>query len=168
MPRRVLAIAIWAFGFWLLLTWTVTAEQLLSGALLAVLVGLAMAPLGAVAEPWRLLDPRRLAALARLLGSACVRIVRANLSLALRIWRPSRPLRSGMVVLPTRTRSDGVVAVSGLIASLIVENQIVDLDRKQHQVQYHVLVVPEGSKRARTEAVNAPIERLVHGVRQEW
>ena len=168
MLRRALALAVWAFGFWLLITWTATAEQLTSGALLAVAVGAAMAPLGPVAEPWRSLDPRRIAALLRLLGAAAARILSANLMLAARIWRPSRPLRSGMIVLPSRARSDGVVAVSGLITSLIVENQIVDLDRRRHRVQYHVMAAPAGTQDTRAEAVNAPVERWVRAVRREW
>ncbi|HZC73291.1 MAG TPA: Na+/H+ antiporter subunit E [Jatrophihabitans sp.] len=168
MLRRAVAIAVWAFGCWLLITWTATAGQLAFGALLAIAIGAALAPLGAVAAPWRLLDPRRLVALGRLLGAAAVRIVRANLSLAARIWRPSRPLRSGMIVLPTRARSDGVVAASGLITSLIVDNQVVDLDRRRHRVQYHVMAAPAGSQQERAEAVNAPVERLVRAVRREW
>lgn len=168
MLRHAFAIAIWAFAAWLLITWTATAEQLTFGALLAIAIGLVLAPLGAVVAPWRLLDPRRLVALARLVGSVAAQIVRANLVLASRIWRPSRPLRSGMVVLPTRARSDGVIAASALITSLVVENQFVDLDRRKHRVQYHVMDKPEGSQRQRSAAVNAPVEALVHGVRREW
>ena len=167
MLRRALALAVWAFGLWLLITWTVTAEQLVFGAALAVAVA-AMAPFGPVAAPWRLLDPRRLLAIGRLAAAAARRIVTANLSLAARIWRPSRPLRSGMIVLPLQARSEGVVAVSGLITSLIVENQIVDLDRRRHRVQYHVMDAPKGSQKARAEAVNAPVERRVHDVRGDW
>lgn len=168
MLRRVIAIAIWAYAMWLLLTWTATAEQLVTGGLVAVAVGLLLAPLGEVVTPWRSLDPRRLAALARLLGSVAVQIVRANLTLASRIWRPSRPLRSGMVVLPTRARSDGVIAASALISSLVVENQFIDLDRRRRRVQYHVMDEPEGSQQERSAAVNAPVEGLVHGVRRGW
>jgi multicomponent Na+:H+ antiporter subunit E len=155
--RDGLAIALWAFAVWLLLTWTVTAEQLITGAVVAVGIAVAMAPLGGVVGPWRLLDPRRLAALVRLAALSLVRIVRANISLAVRIWRPSRPLRSGMVVVPTTMRRDGGVASVGLISSLIVDNQIVDLDRKRHVLQYHAIDVSRGTK----EHINEPIERLV-------
>lgn len=168
MLRRAAALAVWAYGFWLLITWTATAEQLISGALLAIAVCVAMAPLGEVAAPWCLADPRRLVALVQLVGAAAVMVVRANLMLTARIWRPSRPMRSGMLVLPSRARSDGVVALSGLVNSLIVENQIVDLDRRQHRVQYHVMDVPSGAQKRRAEAINAPVERLVHGVRRGW
>lgn len=159
--RRGLAIAIWGFGVWLLLTWTVTAEQLTTGAVVAIAIAVVMAPLGEVVGPWRLLDPRRLAALASLVALSLIKIVRANVSLAVRIWRPSRPLKSGMVVVPTTLRSDGGLASVGLISSLIVDNQIVDLDRKHHVLQYHAVEVPKGTKAEQAEAINAPIERLI-------
>jgi multicomponent Na+:H+ antiporter subunit E len=159
--RRFAALAIWAFAVWLLLTWTATAEQLTFGAILAVLVAAALSPLGDVVAPWRLADPRRAGAVLALAASALMRIVRANLSLARRIWTPSRPLRSGMLVVPTQLRSDGGIAVTGLVTSLIVDNQIVDLDRSRNELQYHAVSVPTGSKRNQSEAVNAPVERLI-------
>lgn len=53
--RRVAALGVWAYIAWVLLTWTLTAEQQLIGVLVAIAVGLSMAPLGDVAAPWRLL-----------------------------------------------------------------------------------------------------------------
>lgn len=161
LPRRGVAIASWAFAVWLLLTWTVTAEQLTTGALVAVGIAVATAPLRDVVAPWRLLEPRRLVAVLALAAVSLIKIVKANISLAVRIWRPGRPLRSGMVVVPTALRSDGGLASVGLISSLIVDNQIVDLGRDQHVLQYHAVEVPEGTKSEQAEAINAPIERLV-------
>lgn len=158
---RALALAIWAYAAWLLLTWTVTAEQLTFGAILAILIGVALAPLGDVAAPWSVLDPRRLVALLRLTVESAVRVVRANISLSRRIWSPSRPLASGMVVVPTRMREDGELAAVGVITSLIVDNQIVDLDRRKHALQYHAVQVPEGSGKQKAESVNAPVERML-------
>ena len=159
--RRGVAIATWAFTVWLLLTWTVTAEQLTTGAVIALGVAVAMAPLREVVAPWRLFEPRRFAAVLALAGLSLIKIVRANVSLAFRIWRPRRPLKSGMVVVPTTLRSDGGLASVGLISSLIVDNQIVDLGREQHVLQYHAVEVPDGTKSEQAEAINAPIERLV-------
>ncbi|MCU1658348.1 MAG: hypothetical protein JWO57_3004, partial [Pseudonocardiales bacterium] len=136
MIRRTVATAIWAYAIWLLLTWTATAEQLVFGALLALAVGVALAPIGDVVAPWRLLDPRRIGSILWLLLVAVVRIVRANAGLAVRIWRPSRPLRSGMVIVPTALRTDGEIGALGLITSLIVDNQIVDVDRTHDVLQY--------------------------------
>jgi multicomponent Na+:H+ antiporter subunit E len=161
LTARAVSLAVWAFATWLLLTWTVTAEQLVTGALAAIAVGVALCPLGDVIAPWRLLDPRRLRVLLELIAVSAGRIVRANLSLARRIWTPSLPLASGMVIVPTALRDEQGAGAAGLITSLIVDTQVVDVDLQHGEVQYHVVSVPPGSKREQAEAINAPTERLV-------
>ena len=49
----------------------------------------------------------------------------------------------------------------GLISSLIVDNQIVDLDRRHHLLQYHAVAVPEGGPAKRRAAINGPVERML-------
>ena len=68
----------------------------------------------------------------------------ANLRLSRLIWDPRLPLRSGMIVVPTRERSAGGLTAVGLITSVIVDNQLVDVARSQGQLQYHAVEVPEG------------------------
>jgi multicomponent Na+:H+ antiporter subunit E len=161
---RAATLACWAWLVWLLLTWTATAEQLIFGGALAVLCGLAMAPLGRVVAPWSLLVPRRLVAVLALAGYAGGRIVRANVSLARRVWAPSRPLASGMVVVSTRARTDGELAATGVLTSLVVDNQVVDLDRSERVLLYHTLEArPPGE---RENSINAPIEARIARVRR--
>lgn len=159
---RAFSIGVWAYGVWFLLTWTTTGEQLIFGGVLAACVGALMAPLGEVVGLWQLLEPRRLLALVRLLLYALAAIVRANVELARRIWTPSRPLSSGMIVVPTTARTDGELAATGVITSLIVDNQIVDLDRSENVLQYHTVAVPDDPP----ESINLPVERLLHKVRR--
>jgi multicomponent Na+:H+ antiporter subunit E len=167
LARRVFALACWCYPVWILLTWTRTAEQLLFGAGISLLAAIALAPLGEVAGPWRLLVPRNAAAALKLFGTALIRIPVANVKLAARIWRPSRPLRSGMVVVPTRERSDLGLTTVGLVTSLIVDNQIVDLDRRRHLLQYHAVQVPDGTARQKRAAINEPVERCLEGLRND-
>ena len=49
-----LGLALWCLLVWILLTWTVTAEQYAFGVGISIAVALALAPLGPVAAPWRL------------------------------------------------------------------------------------------------------------------
>jgi multicomponent Na+:H+ antiporter subunit E len=165
--RRAFALACWCYLIWVLLSWTRTAEQLLVGAGISVLAGIALAPLGRVAGPWRLLVPRNARAALKLLGTALVKVPVANVRLAVRIWRPSRPLRSGMVVVPTRERTDLGLTTVGLVTSLIVDNQIVDLDRRRHLLQYHAVDVPEGDAEQKRAAINEPVERCLEGLRAD-
>lgn len=162
--RRMAALATWSFLVWVVLVWTLSLEQMVAGLIVAVLVGAALAPLGGVAGPWRLLQPRRLGRAIGLVGYAAVRIVMANLRLGRRIWAPSRPLSSGMVVVPTSARTDWELTTVGLATSVIVDNQLVDLDRSAARLQYHAVAVPSRDPQRARAAINAGVERLLTGM----
>ena len=164
MPGRVVALFTWTFAVWVLLTWTLTVEMMLFGVGLAAAIAVALAPLGQVAGPWQLLGPRRLVAAVVLLTTATGQIVLANLKLSRLIWhprltKPDGPLRSGMVIVPTQYDETGQLTAVGLITSLIVDNQITDLDRSRRELQYHAVQVPDGGQDAAREAINGPVER---------
>ena len=166
MAVRMIALFCWAFGVWVLLTWTLTLEQMLFGAGISVAVAVALAPLGDVAGPWRLLAPRRLAAAARLLVLAARRIVLANLRLSWLIWHPRPPLRSGMVIVPTTERSAGGLTAVGLITSLIVDNQLVDLDRRPRAAAVsRGRKSPAAARSGARAAINGPVEDLLAAFR---
>jgi multicomponent Na+:H+ antiporter subunit E len=158
---RWAALFCWAFLVWVLLTWTLTAEQLLFGAGVAAAVAVALFPLGAVPGPWRLLDPRLLVGLVVLLAVTGGRIVISNLRLARRIWAPSRPLSSGMVVATTDGRSPGWLTALGLMTSVVVDNQLVDLDADRGELQYHAVEIPPGGRDGATRAITGPAGRLL-------
>ncbi|MFC4911662.1 Na+/H+ antiporter subunit E [Actinomadura gamaensis] len=165
-PRELLARvagpAAWTFLAWILLTWKFTAEQLLVGVAVAVAAGLLLAPLGRAGGPWELLRPGRPRAAAELLGHTAWWIVVANVRLARRIWAPSRPLRSGMVVVPTRERTDAGLTAVALVTSVIVDNQLVDLDARRGLLQYHAVAVPD-----RPETINERVERILERTHRE-
>lgn len=158
---RGLALWVWAFAVWVLLTWTLTAEQLLVGAVIAVVVALVFAPLGPVARPWQLLDTRFLWRLLVLAATALARSVASNLRLAARVWSPRRPVRSGMLVVPTKARTPGEVTAVGVLTSLIVDNQLVDLDRHAHRLQYHAVWITAEDPEENRRRINGPIEHLL-------
>lgn len=158
---RVVSLATWNFLAWIVLTWTRTAEQLAVGAGLAIVVAILLAPFGDVPGPWVLLSPRRLVGLVRLVVAAAWRIVAANVKLSARIWRPSRPLASGMIILPTREQSAAGLAAVGLITSVIVDNQLVDVDRARDELLYHAVAVPKGGSAVAYKEINGPVERLL-------
>jgi multicomponent Na+:H+ antiporter subunit E len=162
--RRIVPLWLWCYLIWVLLTWTQTLEQLVAGAAFALMVAVPLAAIGIPVPPWRVLSPHRIVALVSLLVSAAGRIVVANCKLAYRIWSPSRPLTSGMVIVPTEVRSDGAIAAVGLITSLIVDNQIVDVDRARGVLMYHAVAVPEGGPDVARAQINGPVEELIHRV----
>ncbi|MGN6473226.1 MAG: Na+/H+ antiporter subunit E [Mycobacteriales bacterium] len=162
--RRVVALFIWCLATWIVLTWTATVEQAAFGVGISLAVAIALAPLGDVIAPWRLLSPRVWLRLARLTAFVLVQIAKANVVLAWRVWQRRPPLRSGLVVTPTRMRSDAGIAAVGLLSSLIVDNQIVDLDRNSHELLYHAVTVPEGGRVSAYHDINEGLETILLGL----
>jgi multicomponent Na+:H+ antiporter subunit E len=158
---RIAALSAWAYLVWIVVTWTWSLEQLVFGAVVALLVATGLAPLGEAHGPWWFFHPRRLIATVHLLLAAAARILVANIRLAIRIWSPRRPLSSGMVIVPTQERREGPIAAVGIITSLIVDNQITDVDRRRHQLQYHAVSVPPENRRLARRAINGPVEDLI-------
>jgi multicomponent Na+:H+ antiporter subunit E len=112
-----------------------------------------------VARPWKLADPRRLARVVAVAATSLVRIVSANVELARRVWSPSLPIRTGMLVIPTDMRSDGAVFTVGVLGSVIVDHQLVDLE--PGRLQYHALWVASEDPEEARERINGPVERLI-------
>ena len=150
--RTFVALTAWAYLAWLILSWTRTAEQFLVGLGIALAVAAFLTPLGPV--PGMVAFAVRLPRLVVLAGYSVGKIVVANLSLSRRIWAPSRPLRPGMRIVPTGETTNAGLAAVGLVSSLIVDNQLVDLDRSRQELQYHAVDVDGPSP-------NDELERLL-------
>jgi multicomponent Na+:H+ antiporter subunit E len=158
---RQLALWVWAYLIWVLLTWTATVEQLAVGAVVAALVAVALAPLGPVVRPWLLLDPRRLGRLLALAGRAVARSAVANVKLARKVASPHPHVPSGMLVVPTAAETAAQFAAVGVVTSLIVDNQLVDVDVHARRLQYHTVEVDSADPERNRAAVNGPVEELL-------
>jgi multicomponent Na+:H+ antiporter subunit E len=63
-----------------------------------------------------------------------------------------------MVIARTTTGSAPQLAAAGLLSSLVVDNQLVDVAAADHEMQYHAVRVPGTTPDAVRERVNGPIE----------
>jgi multicomponent Na+:H+ antiporter subunit E len=68
-------------------------------------------------------------------------------------------LRSGTVIVPTTQRSELGLTVVGVVSSLIVDNQIVDVDRSRGRLLYHAVDVPPRDPEVARDRINGPLER---------
>jgi multicomponent Na+:H+ antiporter subunit E len=157
--RTVAALVVWGYGVWTLLTWTATVEFLVAGVLVASACALVSALLGRATAPWALLSPRRLTAELRLGWTLLVRVTIANIGMARRIWTPRLPVHTGIVEVTSRSRDTTRMAATGLLTSLVVDNQVVDLDPSTKETLYHCVDVPAESERY--DEVLGHIEPLV-------
>lgn len=155
----VLSTTIWCYLVWVLLTWTLTLEQQLIGLTIALVTAVALMPLGNVPGIWLLLRPRSLLALLLLFCGSTFRVIQANISLARRILSPSLPLHAGMTIVTTEYAEAAGLGAVGIVTSLVVDNQIVDLDPQRNRLQYHCVNVPSGGQQAKRAAINGATER---------
>lgn len=98
-------------------------------------------------------------------ATSLARIVRANLGLARRVWSPSLPLRTGMLVVPTDLRTDGTVTMVGVLGSLVVEYQLVDVERGR--LQYHAVWIASEDPDEARDLINGRVEDLLRPLDEE-
>lgn len=160
-------MAVWLWLLWLVLSWTATVEQVAYGFVFAVVLAVPLSALGPVARPWRLLHPVRVFGAICLAGAYLRRMAAANLQLARRIWLPSRPLRSGMVVVDDPTETDGSCTALGLMTSTVVDNQLVDLgqDRGSRAMQYHGVWITNDDPASNADKIFGPLVKWIEVVR---
>jgi multicomponent Na+:H+ antiporter subunit E len=114
-----------------------------------------------VVPPWRVLAPRRLTALARLVGRTLWHVSGANVDLARRIWTPSLPITPGVVIVPTRMTGDAGLTTMGVLTSLVVDNQVIDLNPSASTALFHCIEVPGDTVDERRAAINGPTEQAI-------
>jgi multicomponent Na+:H+ antiporter subunit E len=159
LAQRVVALLGWNFAAWLLLTGTTTRDSMLTGLVVSAVVAAALAPLGRVVGPWTLVSPARLGPQLKLAGRMLVGITTANLDLVRRTWTfPRTDVTPGMVIVPTRARTDGELTAVGLLTSLVVDNQFVDVDRSTHELLFHAIAVPKGGPEQRRDEISRTTE----------
>lgn len=165
LAQRWVALLGWSFAAWLLLSGTTTRDSMLAGLVVAGLVAAALAPLGTVVGPWTFVSPSRIGPQLALAGRVLVGITTANLELVRRTWSWPRPdVTPGMVIVPTRARTDAELTAVGTLTSLVVDNQFVDVDRSTHELLFHCIAVPSGDPEERREQISAAVEEDVIGV----
>jgi multicomponent Na+:H+ antiporter subunit E len=71
------------------------------------------------------------------------------------------PVPSGMLVVPTTAQTDGEYAAVGMLTSLIVDSQIVDVDRERAELQYHAVAVAGTDPAANRDRINGPVEARI-------
>ena len=163
---RWLSIWAWTYLVWIILTWSKAPEQLSFGAVAAAVVATLLAPprtgRSAMGPPKS--SPVGCLGACRSLRSG--EHDRREFLSSCRILSRSRPLRPGMVVVPTEMKTEGELKAVGVLMSLIVDNQIVDLDRKRNELQYHGVRLETGDPAVNRSQINGPLEDLLSDSRE--
>ena len=129
---KVAATFIVCYAFWILVTWSLATQELIAGAVVSLAVALFTARFFIHERSFLLLQPRRLFALI----CYCLLIfpselLKANIDVARRTFKPHIPLNSGIVKVPVHVRSkygqamlaDSITLTPGTITMECAEDQ---------------------------------------------
>ena len=103
MQKLILFVVL--LGLWLLLVWQITAQDLIAGIVIALLIAVVFGSVFLV-EPKRIFAPKRWLLFLFYVPYFLYYCIRANLDVAYRVIHPDLPIRPGIVKVQTRLKSD--------------------------------------------------------------
>jgi multicomponent Na+:H+ antiporter subunit E len=123
---KKLSDTILVFIVWLLLTWSLRAQDLAVGIVFSALVGLMVGNLLDV-RPARLFDPRRWFWFLAYVPYFAWNCARANLDMAYRVLHPAMPIRPGVVKVRVTLKGDVARAFLATSITLMPGTHVIDV-----------------------------------------
>jgi multicomponent Na+:H+ antiporter subunit E len=149
------------FGLWLLLVGTLQRQEVIAGAVAALLVTAIAGPRLAIFTGIRftLMAPVHLV---RYLGYFLVALVKANVDVAWRVLHPALPIRPGVVAVHTGLKSDLGLLI--LANSITLTPGTLSVDVLGDTILIHWIDCPPGvDMEQATEAIVGSFERHISG-----
>ena len=156
------------FAFWILLTWSFTAQELIIGAVVSLIVALFSARFFIHENPFWFFNPAHLfGAIGFWCGTFVVEMVKANVDMAKRCFGGCKNIQPGIVKIPVGLKSDyGQAALADAI-TLTPGTITLDIAEQGDQTWYYIHwidVTTEDPEEA-GEAIKGRLER---GLRRVW
>lgn len=149
------------FLLWVLLAGTLRKDELVAGALAAIVVTLIAGPRLAILSGVRL-SPLAPIHLILYLGTFLVALIRSNLDVARRVLTPSLPIRPGVVEVQTRLQSP--LGRMLLANSITLTPGTLSIDIIGDRLLVHWIDCAPGTDLARaTRAISESFERHIRG-----
>lgn len=161
---KALAPALFTFAIYLIYTGNVSLYDLVTGALVAVVVGAALAPLAV--EDWRKsLDPLRLALLVKyIFRYFLIDEVLAHWNVIKMGLSPRMNIRPGIVRVPIKSKSEYAITLVSISITNTPGTVVVDLDKDRGILYVNWIYVettePEGAYRAVTAVFDEYAKRI--------
>ena len=164
----VISTFVVCYIFWVLLTWTFTAQELAAGAVVSLAVALFSARFFIHEKAFWLFNPVKLLnGLVFWLGTFIVEMVKANVDVAKRCFTGCKNVNPGIVKVPVDLKSDyGQAALANAI-TLTPGTITMDIAEEDGQTYYYIHWI-DVQKPSGTEAGNAIKGTLEKGLRRVW
>ena len=166
----VVATFVVCYAFWILLTWSFAAQELIVGAVVSLLVALFAARFFIHARAGWLANPAKFfACLGFWLFTFPVELIKANVNMAKICFGGCKAINPGIVKVPTAMKSDyGLAAVSNSITltpGTITMEVAEDPNEQRNYLYVHWINVEETDPQKAGEAIKGTLEK---GLRRVW
>ena len=171
MPKTklpaVLSTFCLCFGFWVLLTWKFTAQELIAGAVVSLAAALFASPFFIHEKPFWFFNPARLGALIAYVFVFLGELVKANLDVARRCFSGCKDVNPGIVKVPVDLKGDYAEAMLANSITLTPGTITMDIAEQDGKTYYYVhwIDVSETDREKAGEIIKG---RLENAVRRIW
>ena len=163
----VLATFIVSYAFWILLTWSFSAQELIVGAVVCFLVALFSARFFIHERSFWLFNPLRLLiALFYWLGVFMVELIKANWDMAKRCFGGCKKVNPGIVKVPVDLKSDYAQAALANSITLTPGTITMDIAEEDGQTYYYIhwIDVQKPSGKEAGDAIKGTLEKWLRRV----
>ena len=164
----VISTFVVCFLFWLLLTWSISVQELIAGAVVSLAVALFSARFFIHEKPFWLFNPAKLLmGLVFWLGTFMVEMLKANIDVAKRCLTGCKNVNPGIVKVPVDLKSENGQAALANAITLTPGTITMDIAEEEGQTYYYIHWI-DVTKPSGSEAGDAIKGTLENGLRRVW
>ena len=155
------------FGFWLLLTWSFTAQEIIVGAVVSLAAALFASGFLIHKDAFHLFKPARLGALISYVFVFLGELVKANLDVARRVFGGCKEINPGIVKVPVDLEGDYAQAMLGNSITLTPGTITLDIAEQEGKTYYYIhwIDVAETDREKAGELIKGSLEK---GIGRIW
>ena len=155
------------FGFWLLLTWSFSAQEMIAGAVVSLAAALFTSGFFIHENAFRLANPVRFGALIAYVFIFLGELVKANLDVARRCFGGCREVNPGIVKVPVELEGDYAQAMLANSITLTPGTITLDIAEQDGKTWYYIHWI-DVAETDREKAGKIIKGRLEKGIRRIW
>ncbi len=161
-PRYLIGTFVVTFLAWILLIGNLNPVEVLWGLVVSAVIVRLTYRFAAIDLPAWMLQPSRWRALGELTVEFIRQLVIQNVTLAIRVLRPSLPIRPGIVAIPTTLRDDVALTLLGSLVTLTPDTVTMDIDQQRGLVYVHWIDVKTTDMPEAQRLISASLEEKIN------
>lgn len=159
--RYLVGTFVVAFLTWMLLIGNLNPVEVLWGVIVSAVIARVTYGFAAIDLPTWMLRPSRWLAFFELSVEFVRQIIVQNITLSIRVLRPSLPIRPGIVAVPTTLRDDVALTVLGSLMTLTPDTITMDIDQKRGLIYVHWIDVTTTDIPTAQRLISASLEEKI-------